>query len=98
MGEDDWLDDQLLSQDHASTRGWRRRSLGGLSVADCMMALPIYGQFQIRLPIEGFRQFKQWCETENISMHVFARQAIKAALENHPRASAEMIKEMSYDR
>jgi hypothetical protein len=94
----DWLDDQLLQMDGKSARNWRRASVGGLSVGACMAAIPNYGLTQIRIPIEGFRQFKMFCMTEKIPMHRFVHDSVLAMLEIHPRAKPEMIEAMRYDR
>jgi hypothetical protein len=90
----DWLDDQLLSMDGPSVRNWRRKSLGGLSVGACVGAIPKFGLTQIRVPMEGFRQFKDFCAAENIPMHRFVHDATLAMLEVHPRATPEMIEAM----
>lgn len=94
---DDWLDEQLLADDHPSERNWRRRALNGRGISDCMAALPTSGQLNIRVPIEELRYFRDWCKERDLAAYQVQRLALMEYLERHGYPP-ERIASFDYDR
>ena len=91
----EWLDDILLADDPKSRRNWTRRSLSGLSVQECIKAIPTNGQIQLRLPMQEYRFFRDWCAERNITAYSFAKAAFVNALRAHPEYPNERAEAMA---
>jgi hypothetical protein len=91
----EWLDNELLVGDVTRERNWRRNALNGLSISDCVAAIPTFGQFQVRLQLPAFRYFKQFCEDEGTKPYFFARDAVIEACRKHPRFDQSYIDKMA---